>query len=230
MFPGLRMQQNPSVREHLPERPDHDRTESGAHGTRWPSDHFRARLPIHPKHARLEGNHMNRSFLRLSAFALTLASSAAWSADTAIDTCIKAIKADKPGSLLKLEKLETADGKTLYEFELKDAKGAEHEYMCDATGKIVETEGETESDKDKAFAAKAKISEDQAKQIALKAAAGKIEEIEFEIEADGAPSYEIDIVSATGVETKLEVDAVSGKIIEQYTEVWEIGEEADERP
>lgn len=87
--------------------------------------------------------------------------------------------------------------------------------MCDAsTSKVF-------SPFSKGFREKAKVTEEYALKIALKSFPGKIEE-------NTQSTYEIDIMSKCGVETKVEVDAVTGKIIEVSTEKWEIGTEEDE--
>lgn len=157
------------------------------------------------------------------------ASASSYAADQSIDSCIAAIQKQKAGEFIKLEKLNVA-GKPFYEFEIKDAKGVEWEFMCDAkTGKITETEKEVSSANDDAFKKNAKVTEKEAIDIALKAHPGTVEEVEYEIEANGDASYEIDIVNDKGIETKVEVNAANGKIIEVSTEAWEIGEEADEK-
>ncbi|MDP2100827.1 MAG: PepSY domain-containing protein [Methylobacter sp.] len=157
------------------------------------------------------------------------ASAPSYAAEQSIDSCIAAIQKQKTGTFIKLEKLKVA-GKPFYEFEIKDAKGIEWEFMCDAeTGKITETEKEVSSADDEAFKKNAKVTEKEAIDIALKAHPGTVEEVEYEIEANGDASYEIDIVNDKGVETKVEVNAASGKIIEVSVEEWEIGEEAEEK-
>lgn len=162
--------------------------------------------------------------------ALGLATSTSgYAAEESIDRCIAAIQKQKPGEFIKLEKLDVA-GKPFYEIEIKDSKGIEWEFMCDAkTGKITETESEVSKADDEAFKKNAKISEKEAVDIALKAHPGTVQEVEYEIEENGDASYEIDIVNDKGVETKVEVNAANGKIIEVSTEAWEIGEEADEK-
>jgi hypothetical protein len=84
-------------------------------------------------------------------FALGLATSASsYAADHSVDTCIAVIQKQKPGEFIKLEKLNVA-GKPFYEFEIKDAKGIEWEFMCNAkTGKITEMESEVSSVDDNA--------------------------------------------------------------------------------
>lgn len=153
----------------------------------------------------------------------------AHAADMGLEKCIADIQQQKPGELVKLEKLNV-EGKAVYEFEVKDANGFEWEFMCDVnSGKVFEMESEVSSVNSLAFKNKMQVTEDDAKAIALKAHPGVIEEVEYEIEANGDASYEFDIVNNKGVETKVEVDAKTGKIIEVSIEEWEIGEEADER-
>lgn len=108
--------------------------------------------------------------------------------------------------------------------------GFQWEFMCDVeTAKIFETESEVESVNSQAFKSKMKVTEEDAKIIALKSHPGIIEEVEYEIEENGDASYEFDIVNSKGVETKVEVDAATGKIIEVAIEEWQIGEEPNER-
>ena len=163
------------------------------------------------------------------ALGLATSTSSYAAADQTIDSCIAAIQKQKPGEFIKLEKLNVS-GKPFYEIEIKDSKGAEWEFMCDAkNGKITETESEASTVDDEAFKKNLKVTEKEAIAIALKAHPGTVQEVEFEIEENGDASYELDIVDDKGVETKVEVNAANGKIIEVSTEEWEIGEEADEK-
>ncbi|TPQ25830.1 PepSY domain-containing protein [Methylomonas koyamae] len=160
---------------------------------------------------------------------LGLLSLGAVAADQGLESCIQAVKKEKSGDLVKLEKLNVA-GKGVYELELRDGNRQEWEFMCDAdSGKVTERESEVADPNSQAFKKSVKVTEEDAAATALKANPGTIEEVEYEIEENGAASYEFDIVNDKGVETKIEVDAASGKIIETATEEWEIGEEADER-
>jgi len=146
-----------------------------------------------------------------------------------LEACVTAIQASKEGQLVKLEAL-TTNGKDVYAIELVDAQKQEWEFTCDvATGKLTYQEGEVESAADPKFAKLAKLDESKAISIAQAAFAGEVEEVEFELKSDGTPVFEIDIESASGVETKVEVSAVDGKILETSTEKWEIGIEEDER-
>lgn len=164
------------------------------------------------------------TFLILSFFSMT-----SWALDQGLDTCINSVKQSKPGYILKLEKLNMA-GKAVYEIEVADVNRGEWEFLCEAdTGKIIEKESEVTDAKSLAFKKNVKVTEEDAAAIALKAYPGKIEEVEYEIEENGGSSYEFDIMSDKGIETKVEVDAATGKIIETAVEDWEAGEETEER-
>ena len=142
-----------------------------------------------------------------------------------VDACVKAAGVQLPGDLVKMEK-KTEKGKTVYEFEVK-GKDVTKEFECDATsGKITEQEIELDSVDEPKFKAKAKISLEQAREIALKKHPGDIVETEFEIEDDGRASYEFDIKQADGQEVKIEIDAETGKIAEDdEKEIYQIGHE-----
>ena len=127
--------------------------------------------------------------------------------------------------MVKMEK-KIEGGKTVYEFEIK-GKDVTKEFECDAkSARITESETEVDSPEAPAFKSKAKITLDQAKDIALKKHPGTIVETEFEIEADGRASYEFDIKKADGQEVKIEIDAETGKIAEDdEKELYQIGQE-----
>ena len=143
-----------------------------------------------------------------------------------MEKCMEAALAKKEGDVVKLE-FKNERGTPTYEFQIAGKDGKTWEYECNAnTGKITEEEQEVSSPDDPLFKAKAKISLDQAKKIALDAYPGEVTETEYEIESNGVPSYEFDIKTEGGKEIKLEVDAVSGKIIEdKETELYQIGKE-----
>lgn len=160
---------------------------------------------------------------------LNLVAANSYAADQGLEACIQAVKKEKAGDLIKLEKLNVA-GKGVYELEVAGANQAEWEFLCDAdNGKITERETEVASADDQTFKKNVKISEEEAIAIAVKAHPGTVQEVEYEVEENGASSYEIDIADDKGIETKVEVDAASGEIIETATEEWEIGEESDEK-
>lgn len=169
------------------------------------------------------------SFYLSTILIFSFFSTASWALDQGLDTCIKSAKQSKPGYILKLEKLNMA-GKAVYEIEVADANRGEWEFLCAAdTGKIIEQESEVTDAKSLAFQKNLKVTEEVAAATALKTYPGKIEEVEYEIEENGGSSYEFDIMSDKGIETKVEVDAATGKIIETAVEEWEAGEETDER-
>jgi uncharacterized membrane protein YkoI len=173
---------------------------------------------------------MKKSLLTISVLAgFGVLSAVAIAADLGLENCIQAVKKDKVGELVKLEKLTVA-GKGAYELELRDNNRQEWEFMCDGdSGKLTEKESEVADPNSQAFKKNVKVTEEDAAAIALKANPGTIQEVEYEVEENGGSSYEFDILNDKGVETKVEVDAASGKIIETASEEWEIGEEADEK-
>jgi uncharacterized membrane protein YkoI len=142
-----------------------------------------------------------------------------------METCMKAALAKHEGEVTKLE-LKVEKNVPTYEVEILAQDGKSWELECDAnSGKITEEEQEVSNADDPLFKAKAKITLDQAKEIALKAAAGEVVEVEYEIESNGDASYEFDIKTDKG-EVKLEVDATTGKITEEkQTEIYQIGKE-----
>lgn len=142
-----------------------------------------------------------------------------------VDACVKAAQSQLAGDIVKMEK-KTEAGKSVYEFEIKGQDGSK-EFECDAaTAKITESEDEVASPEDPRFKSKAKITLDQAKDIALKKHSGSIVETEFEIESNGRASYEFDIKKLDGHEVKIEIDAESGKIVEDdQKEIYQIGQE-----
>jgi uncharacterized membrane protein YkoI len=142
-----------------------------------------------------------------------------------METCMKAALAKHDGEITKLE-LKIENKVPTYEIEILAKDGKNWELECDAnTGKITEEEQEVSSADDPLFKEKAKITLEQAKEIAVKAAPGEIVEVEYEIESNGDASYEFDIKTDKG-EMKLEVDATSGKIVEEkQAEIYQIGKE-----
>ncbi len=141
-----------------------------------------------------------------------------------IEQCMDTVLKQKPGKVAQLEK-KIENGKPTFEFEVTGNDGKNWDVECTA-GKVTEIEQNVGSADDPLFKAKMKISEDEAKKIALKAHPGNIEEpTDFEIEPDGKASYEFDIQTEGGKEMKVEVDATSGKIVEANQELWGIGED-----
>jgi uncharacterized membrane protein YkoI len=142
-----------------------------------------------------------------------------------LERCLGAALKAHAGRVVKLE-AKVEKGVPVYEFDIESHDGRAWDIECDATsGNIIEVEEEVESAADERFAAKTKVSEEQARKTALARHPGEIEEIEYEIEPDGKASYEFDIVTAAGKERKVEVDATSGEIVEDNEEIYQIGEE-----
>lgn len=143
-----------------------------------------------------------------------------------METCMQAALKSKPGSVVQLE-MKMEKGTPTYEFEIVGEDGKNWDVECNGnSGKVTEVEQNVGSADHELFKAKAKISEDEAKKIALKAHPGTIEEAtDFEIEPDGKASYEFDIQTEDGKEMKVEVDATSGKIVEANQEIFGIGED-----
>jgi uncharacterized membrane protein YkoI len=142
-----------------------------------------------------------------------------------METCMKAALAKHDGEVVKLE-FKDERGVPTYEFEILDKDGKSWELECDAKrGKITEEEQEVENAEAQLFKSKAKITLEQAKEIALKAHPGEVVEVEYEIESNGDASYEFDIMTDKG-EIKMEVDAATGKIVEDnQKEYYQIGKE-----
>ena len=142
-----------------------------------------------------------------------------------METCMQAALVQHAGTVVKLE-LKVTKGTPIYEFDIESQDGKEWDIECDAnTGQIVEIEQEVRSAEDPRFKAKVKISEAEARQIALKKYPGEIVEVEYEIEPNGDASYEFDIRTKGGKEMKVEVDATTGKIVEESEELYQIGKE-----
>jgi len=161
----------------------------------------------------------------------TLSLSTAYAADkpfsskVGLEKCMKAALAAKPGAVIKVE-AKTEKSVPVYEFDIAGPDGRSWDIECDGnTAKITEIEEEVASADAPAFKAKVKVSEAEAKKIALDKYPGEIVEVEYEIESDGAASYEFDIKTKDGKEMKVEVDATTGKIVEANPEFWQIGKE-----
>ncbi len=142
------------------------------------------------------------------------------------ETAMKAALAKHPGEVITVE-AEISKGKPQYEFDIKGKDGKEWEVEVDAkSGKVIEEEQEVANADDAAFKGKAKITQDEAKKIALAKYAGEVIDSEFGVESDGGISYEFDIKTADGKEIEVEVDAITGKLAEDpEEEIYQVGEE-----
>ena len=175
---------------------------------------------------------LTRRIVTMFAIAFAMSGVAALAADlkmpktkVSLEACMKAALGKQPGTVVKVE-FKIEKGAPIYEFDIEGKDGKAWDIECDAnTGKIVEVEQEVRSANDAAFKAKAKITEAEARNIALKAYPGEIKEVEYEIEPNGDASYEFDIITKDGKEMKVEVDATTGKIVESSEELYQIGKE-----
>jgi uncharacterized membrane protein YkoI len=138
--------------------------------------------------------------------------------------CVKAALSKHDGKIVKVE-LKSEKKTPVYEFDIQSADGTAWDVECDVkSSKITEIEQEVKAD-DAKFKAAAKVSEADAKAIALKAHPGTVVETEYELEDGGKASYEFDIMEADKEEVKVEVDATTGKIVEVDYEVYQVGQE-----
>ena len=143
---------------------------------------------------------------------------------TDIDKCVSAAVSKYPGHILSMES-EIENDRVIYEFDIKTKAGTEIEIECDALNHTLhDYEVELASD-DKKFTDAVKISERDAKDIALARYNGKVVDVEYSME-DNNPAYEFDIyVKDKGHEFEVEVDGISGKILETEIEIYDIGAE-----
>lgn len=140
------------------------------------------------------------------------------------EKCMTAALEERPGEVVKVE-FKNEEGAHMYEFDIRGTDGSDWDVECNAhRGLVSEVEREVDSVKHPLFKAKAKISEADARKIALEIYPGEVTEVEYEIEPNGAASYEFDIdTTIAGQEMKVEVDATSGEIVEANREIWQIG-------
>jgi len=157
---------------------------------------------------------------------LLVATSFAFAADSnphQFEKCMAAALEERPGDIVKVE-FKNEQGAHMYEFDIRGTDGADWDVECNAhRGLISEVEREVDSAAHPLFAAKAKVSEKEARVTVLSIYPGKITEVEYEIEPNGAASYEFDIDTTLNQEMKVEVDATTGEIVEANREMWQIG-------
>jgi uncharacterized membrane protein YkoI len=143
---------------------------------------------------------------------------------TDIDKCVSAALGKYPGHILSMES-EVENNRVIYEFDIKTKAGSEIEVECDALKHTLHDYELELSGDDKRFTSAVKISEQQAKDIALSKYNGKVVDVEYAMENNN-PTYEFDIyVKDKGHEIEVEVDGVTGKILETEIELYDIGAE-----
>ena len=129
------------------------------------------------------------------------------------------------GRVVKIE-FKEEDGDGVYEFDIRTPDNRDWDIECIAKNNtVIEVEEEVSSVQHPAFFRQQKVTEKQARAVALAAWPGDIIEVEYEIEPDGKASYEFDIDTYQGAEMKVEVDAATGEISEQNEELWQEGYE-----
>jgi len=139
-----------------------------------------------------------------------------------VETCLDAALDLIPGVPRKLELKVEGDDPT-YEFDIEH-QGTVYNMECEE-GMISEIERQVAAD-DATFKELAKVSEADARKLALAVHPGKVVSMEYEIGSEGA-TYEYDIQTTIGYEVKVDVSAASGEIEEANIEVYEIGAEAE---
>ena len=134
------------------------------------------------------------------------------------DEAINAALEKVPGTVEEVE-LEDEKGTIVYEIELVSTDGTEHEVEVDAqTGEVLKVEAdddeneEEDSQNQAKLAKQAKITEDEAINMALEKVPGTVNEIELEVE-NGTVVYEIKVLSTDGTEQEVKVDAQTGEVL-----------------
>lgn len=154
------------------------------------------------------------------------------------------IAMQKAEGKIESAELERENGKTIYSFDIRNSKGTITEVQVEAfTGEIVSVQeenaqqeaAEKQQDKQKAidkedddeeseasqkanqakYAREAKITMEQAKEIALKRVAGTITDQELE-KGKGKLLYSFDVRDASGKSFDVEIDAKTGAILKVF--------------
>ncbi len=143
-----------------------------------------------------------------------------------IETCLDAALDTVPGEARKVELKIEGDDPT-YEFDISAKDGNTYNVECNAEeGLITEIEREVSAN-DPVFKKLAKITQEEAKNIALMFYPGEVTASEREVGYDGDATYEFDIKTKLGHEVKVDIDAESGEVEEANIEVYEIGMEKE---
>lgn len=146
-----------------------------------------------------------------------------------METCMQAALAAKPGKVTHL-KLEVERGVPIYEFDIRTASRQTWEVECDAnTGQILALEREVDRN-DQTFQSAARITERDARRIALARFPGKVTDSDLELDQQGRAIIEVEIERTDGTEVEVKVDATNGQIVStedesQERSVYRIGED-----
>lgn len=172
----------------------------------------------------------------LIATALTVfvaAPVAARTYSTPLHRCVNAALAKTPGKVTGVD-LETENGRQVYEIDIAGDDGKRWELHCDLeTIRIVKVEREDDDRGRGSSSASAstpqaaggpgvavispqpifKVSEDKARQIALRQYPGTVSSVVYEY-SDGRPGYEVHICGEQGQRIEVEIDGVTGDVTE----------------
>lgn len=144
-----------------------------------------------------------------------------------MEACLDAALDTIPGNPRKLE-LKMEDDDPTYEFDIEaTVDGQTYNVECNAEeGFVTEVEREVEANHP-VFKKYAKISEAEARQIALDFFPGDVVSMEYEVGMEGNVTYEYDILNVHGREYKVDINAATGEIEEANLELYEIGAETE---
>jgi uncharacterized membrane protein YkoI len=145
-----------------------------------------------------------------------------WEELPRVETCLDAALDLIPGHPRKLELMVEGDD-PIYEFDIEH-QGTVYNVECEE-GVVSEISREVSAD-DATFKELAKVSEADARKMALAIHPGKVVAMEYEIGSKGA-TYEYDIQTTVGYEVKVDVCADDGEVGDVSVEVYEIGPEAE---
>lgn len=122
--------------------------------------------------------------------------------------------------------LEKENGRLLYSVEITNEKG-EHDIKIDPyTGEIVEIKIEDDVGRRELSLIKTKITEEQAKTIALGNVKGTVKEVEVE-KVNGRYLYEVEVYN-DGRQFDVSIDLVTGEVVSVKEELEEKDDEEDE--
>lgn len=128
------------------------------------------------------------------------------------------------GSKITHLEFESRAGVPTYEFIVETKAGTYYVGVSGMTGLVSEVDLIVESD-DPRWTAVAKVTEEQAKDVAAGAYKGEVEEVKRLLLSDGTAAYEVDVEITGGTgEFNVYVDAATGTVKLVNVEYWELGE------
>jgi len=131
-----------------------------------------------------------------------------------LDRCVANVTAAYPGTVENIDRA-WEQNTLVYEMDVLAADGKRLEAECVAlTGRIVEVEQEDLAVPRDAFKSMARLSDLQARHLALQTMPGSILDVERELELNGSIVYEYEIQQADGTIGEVEIDARTGRVLE----------------